>query len=321
MSSKFFLLGSWQSNTGPTNVNKTFVENNDGSMSYIHSSGKFAKLERLKFLLYTKIVVSGGISSFELLFCKLLKKKLIYLMHGCGRYESEINQLGLPASFFEQEDRTLRAACVIACVSYKYSKWVSKRYPQFANKITYLNNGLSLKPRPVLQKEPFSIAVSGGNRIQKKNGVVCKAVGLLRSQGYNCKIYAFGREYPNNEDVYSYEYVKKMGHLDMEEYYAALDKISLYVINSTVESFGLVVGDALNCNCSLLMSDGVGAASIMATEECDIVKDCDNVDEVAAKILYLLEHGNSKRLFDSIDKDEVSEKSAYMNLKRLVDNA
>lgn len=318
---KFFLLGSWRSNTGPANVNKAFVENNDGRMAYIHSSGRLAKLERLKFLFYSTVVISGGISVCELKLCKLLGKTLIYIMHGCIRYESDVNNLGLSDSFFKLEEMVLMKADIIVCVSSKYSEWVKKRYPQYDNKITYINNGLNLNVRPVLLKEPYSIAISGGNRFQKNNGIVCKAVKLLRSQGLNLKIYAFGREYPNNEDIFSYEFVTKMGHLSRDRYFSVLDTISLYVINSTVESFGLVVGDALNCNCSLLMSDGVGATSIMSTEESDIINDCNNVEEVASKIRYLLEHGNFERLLKSINRDAASEKSAYKNLEMLVENA
>ena len=316
----FFLLGNWQKNAGPSNVNRSFVENNDGQMAYIHSLGILGKIERLKFLFYSKIVISGGIKHFELKLCKLLRKKLIYIMHGCSRYESEINKLRLSQSIINQEETTLKEVNVIACVSRKYSEWVKKRYPMYIDKITYINNGLNIKPRPLKTKEPYSIAISGGNRFQKKNSIVCKAVEKLRSQGFDCKVYAFGREYPNNEDIYSYEYVTKMGHLEKKDYYLVLDTVSLYVINSTIESFGLGVGDALNCNCSLLMSAGVGAASIMTTEDCDIINDCNDIDEVASKILYLFENNNHKRLFDSIDKNAVSEKRAYSNLKVLVDN-
>lgn len=319
MSHRFFLLGPWRPNTGPANVNKSFVFNCDNQMSYIHASNKLARIERLKFLFYPIVVVSGGILDYELKLCKLFKKKLVYIMHGCSEYESEINKLGLSRSFFNQERRTLESADIIACVSEKYSNWVKNRYPQFAEKITFINNGLNLSPRTKVVKQKYSIAISGGNRFQKKNGVVCKAVEKLRKQGYDCNVYAFGREYPHNEDIFSYPFVKKMGHLSKDEYYSVLDTISLYVVNSIVESFGLVVGDALNCNCSLLMSDGVGAASIMETSEHDIVENCENVDEVAQKILYLLEHENSNRLYNSIDKDAVSEKSAYLNLKRIID--
>lgn len=321
MSKSFLLLGSWKANTGPANVNRSFVVNKDDSMSYLKLPIKLMRLERLKLIFYPVIVISGGIFDYELKICKLLNKKLIYIMHGCGWYESKVNNLHLAQSFFDNEAETLASANVIACVSEKYSKWVRVQYPQFANKITFLNNGLIFEIRPKVQKEPYSIALSGGNRLQKNNSIVCKAVEKLLNQGVECKVYVFGRYYKDNADLSQYPFIQKMGHLNKEQYYEALDKISLYVVNSTVESFGLVVGDALNCNCSLLMSDGVGAASIMKTDESDIVKDCFDVDEVANKILYLLNNSNSTRLYNSIDVFEASEQNAYLRLKKIVNEA
>ena len=67
-----------------------------------------------------------------------------------------------------------------------------------------------------------------------------------------------------------------LSHLDKESYYNKLDEISLYVIASEVETFGLSIADALNCNCSLLMSDNVGGASIMKTKDEDLITEINN---------------------------------------------
>lgn len=318
MFKKFLFLGLWNANTGPSNVNRGLVLNRDKDMSIIKMHNKFYRIERLKLIFYPIIVVSGSIFNYELKLCKLLNKKLIYIMHGCVWYESNINRLNLPPSFLKNEARTLDIASLIVCVSEKYSNWVKIQYPQYYNKITFINNGLKLNIRPKVYKEPYSIALSGGNRIQKNNRIVCEAVKLLSKKGVKCKVYLFGRYYENNDDLSKYEFIHRMGHLDQEQYYDFLDKISLYVINSTIESFGLVVGDALNCNCSLLMSENVGASSIMKTEESDIIKNCNDIDEVANKILYLLNNNNSSRLLSSIDMEEVSEKKSYEKLKKIV---
>lgn len=318
MLTKFFLLGPWKTNTGPANVNRGFILNKDKYMSFLKFPNRLNRLERLKLIFYPVIVVSGGIFNYELKICKLLNKKIIYIMHGCGWYESKINNLNLSQSFLKNENQTIAAADRIVCVSEKYSKWVKTQYPQYSHKITYLNNGLTLAIRPKVQKEKNSIALSGGNRLQKNNKIICQAVEKLKNIGIDCNVYIFGRYYENNEDLSQYTFIHKMGHLNKEEYYNILDKISIYIINSTVESFGLVVGDALNCNCSLLMSEGVGATSIMKTQESDIIKNCFNVDEVADKIIYLLENSNSSRLYKSINIDEVSEKNAYLKLKTIV---
>lgn len=318
MPKQFFLLGEWRFNAGPSNVNKSFVLNSDKNMSYLHSSNRIIKrLERFKLLLYPVVVVSGGATAFEIRLLKLFQKKIIYMMHGCICYEAKVNKLVLSKETLKLENRILATSDVIVCVSERYSEWAKKEFPQYANKIKFINNGITLNKRPLVQKEQYSIAVSGGNRLQKNNGIICKALEKLNAMGYNCHMYVFGRMYENNDNL-SYPFVHIMGHLNKEEYYNALDKISLFVLNSILESFGLVVADALNCNCSLLMSQGVGALSIMKTTGNDVINNCHDIDEIASKILYLFQNPNSATLYNTIDSEDVSERHSYLKLKQIV---
>lgn len=318
MSKRFFLLGGWRCNAGPSNVNRSIVLNSDKDMGYIRSSNKIImRIERLKWLFYPTILVSGSIPGFEIKIFKLFRKKIVYLMHGCLSYEAKINRLNTPEFVLRNERHILSTADTIICVSKTYSEWVKKEYPAYAHKIKFANNGITLNQRPLERKEQYSIAVSGGNRLQKNNGIVCKALEKLNSLGYNCQMYVFGRIYENNDNL-SYPFVHYMGHLNKKEYYNTLDRISLFVLNSVLESFGLVVADALNCNCSLLMSKGVGALSIMSTTDNDVIKDCYDVDEIASKILFLLQNPNYKSLYNSIDSEDASEKKSYLKLKQIV---
>ena len=318
MSKKFFLLGRWNLNAGPSNVNKSLVENSDKDMGYIRSSNRVvSKLERLKCLFYPATVISGGATDLEIKLLRLFRKKIVYLMHGNIRYENIVNRHALPDKVLKNENLILSTCDTIVCVSEKYSEWVKSEYPEHAHKIKFVNNGIELNRRPFKQKEPYSIAVSGGNRLQKNNGIICKALEKLNAMGYDCNMYVFGRMYENNDNL-SYPFVRYMGHLNKEEYYNALDKISLFVLNSVLESFGLVVADALNSNCSLLMSKGVGALSIMSTTDNDVINDCCNVDEIASKMLYLFQNPNSTALYNSINREDASEKSSYLKLKHIV---
>lgn len=318
MPKQFFLLGEWRLNAGPSNVNKSLVLNSDKNMSYIHSSNRILKrLERFRSLFYPTIVVSGLASKLEIRLFRLFKKKIIYLMHGSRLYEATINKFTLSEKVLQLESDLLSDSVMIICVSEKYSEWVKKEYPQYTNKIKFVNNGITLNKRPLKLKEQYSIAVSGGNRLQKNNGIVCKAIEKLNTMGYNCHMYVFGRMYENNDNL-SYPFVHYMGHLNKEEYYNALDKISLFVLNSVLESFGLVVADALNCNCSLLMSKEVGALSIMSTTDKDVINDCFDIDEIASKMLYLFQHPNSTAIYNSINSEEASEKSSYLKFKQIV---
>lgn len=317
-SMKFLLLGNWKQNAGPCNVNRSLVENSDGTMRFL-TWNRFSRIERLfKCIISNPIVISGGATNSEINIFKLLHKKIVYIFHGYYKYENEINNLNLSNKVLNNEAELLRIANIILPVSQNYSEWVKLHLPQYAHKIYFLNNGISICQREKTTKIPYSIAISGGNRPIKNASLVCEAVSKIVEQGYNCKVYVFGRFYKGGDDLSKYSFVIKEGHLNKEQYYNELDKISLFVVNSELESFGLVVADAINCNCSLLVSHNVGALSIISTTEDDVIFDTHNINELSTKILYLLQNSNSDRIYKSIDIQEVSEKNAFLKLKKIV---
>lgn len=316
---RFFLLGKHEHNAGPSNVNRSLIEHSDGAMLYQSYRGRGSgAINYLRFML-CKTVLCGtpaGISLGQIKYCHFFGTKVAYMMHSCLAYENVINHLNLQKQTIEREDAILHSVDKIICVSERFSEWVIARYPELKDNVTYVNNGVSISPRPKVEKKPYTIAVAGGNRAIKNNDVVCDAVSKLIELGHECEVYVFGRMYPNNSDLTKYPFVKVMGQMDKEEYYRKLDTISLFVLNSTLESFGLVTADALNCNCSLLMSQTVGAISILQTKESDIIFDTNDIETLAAKILFLLKNGNADRLLSKIDIEDCSEASAYKKIKQ-----
>ena len=316
----WFLLGGHFSNGGPDNVNQALIKFADRKILYIKSNNKPVRVLEIfwKMLISEGIVVSGVCAKRYYDFMKVFHKKFVYLMHGCMDFENEINRLHLTSDFIENEKNLLNDAKRIVCVSEVYSEWVKKRYPEYAEKITFVNNGVELEQREKKEKEPFSIAVGGGNRCIKNNYAVSMAVKELNSEGIPCKLYIFGRKYPGNEEIEETDNIKYCGHLDKSPYYEKLDYISCFVMNSEVEPFGLVAADALNCNCSLLMSQNIGAKSIMKTEKCDIIQQPHDVDELVEKLKYVFDHPNSDRLYENIDVQACSGKRSFQKLNTIV---
>lgn len=319
----WFLLGGHFLNGGPDNVNQALITSADGKILYIKSTNKLVRVFESfwKILISEKVVVSGACAKRYYDFMKIIHKNFVYLMHGCMDFENEINRLHLTPDYIENERNLLNDAKRVVCVSEGYAEWVKRRYPEYAQKITYVNNGVELEQREKKEKEQFSIAVGGGNRCIKNNFAVSRAVKKLNSEGIPCKMYIFGRKYPDNEKIEETNYIIYCGHLDKTPYYERLDKISCFVMNSEVEPFGLVAADAINCNCSLLMSQNVGAKSIMTTRGCDIIQDPHDVDEIVGKLKYIFEHPNSDRLYGSIDVQDCSEKSSFQKLDAIVEGA
>lgn len=316
---KLLLYGDWRLNAGPNNVNRSIIEHSDKSLLYIKSKNKLLNIieSLIKVILSDVIVFSCGGSLKVYKFAKALGKKIAILKHGDSKYENEINNLGISESFLAESRKEMDIADELICVSKVYSEWVANHYPQYKDKITWINNGVTISPRQKAPEDSHLIALGGGNRTIKNNLNVLRAIEKLNGQGAGLKVMLFGRHYDGNPSLSSFPFVESMGQMDKADYYNRLDKVALYVDAAYCEPFGLSIADAINCNCSLLLSDNVGFLSIMKAEDTDVVHNCDDIDEIARKIEYLLNNPNAERLLSTIDASTCSEDYAYQRLKKI----
>lgn len=310
-----YLYGMVKGNEGPINVNCSLVKNSNGKITYPRAKMKWVRaIESIYKIVLAEAVVISSIWSgvnFVTLLALLLKKKVFYLKHGDVRYERDLNHFDNMEHAISCEYYVMEKCHSIICVSESYMDWCKKRYPEFANKIIYLNNGVDIKIREKKEKKARSIAVTGGNRPQKNNYEVYRAVDYLNAHtNKKYTLYVFGKLCVTGIPFLEKDNVIYMGQLEKDKYYNCLDEIQLMVVNSEIESFGLVVADALNTNCSLLISKNVGAKSIITMSEVDIINDCHNVREIARKIERLVDKENADTLQKSININQVSEKHA-----------
>lgn len=318
---KFFLLGAHEQNAGPSNVNKSIIRQGGGNIRYTNFHNKYMRnIETALYIINSKrVLISGSCAPRFYWLLQLFHKKYFYMMHGCIQYENVINKLNVSPKILNIEENILKNANRIICVSEGYAEWVRNRYPAYKDKITFVNNGINLMQRQKVEKASYTIAVSGGNRCIKNNLEVYRAVKLLNKEGIPCRMFIFGRKYQDNDVIPENGFVTYCGHLDKDIYYQKLDKIACFVLNSEVEPFGLVVADALNCNCSLIMSKNVGAKCIMQINEQDIIQNPHDAKEIAEKIKNIFQHSNSERLYQSIDVEDCSEAAAYEKLKKIIE--
>lgn len=314
---KILLFGDWRENAGPANVNKSLIKHSDKDLLYIKSQSKILRFFETFYKLFRSDVVVfsayGGMRMFK--WSKKLGKKIAILKHGDLKFEGEANHIIVPQGQIDADFERQDIADAIICVSERYAGWIEHHYPQYKGKITWINNGVDIVPRPKVKKDPNVIAVGGGNRYVKNNINVCRAVEKLNKEGYNLKLKSFGFVYDGIPSLSSFPFVEVMGQMDKDAYYAELDKVNLYIDAAYYEPFGLAMADALICNCSLLVSENVGFLSIVKSEETDVVHNCEDVDEIAEKIKYLLNHSNADRLVKSINPETSSEAYAYKRLK------
>ena len=314
------LWGDCRLNAGPSNVHRSLVTHSDGELHCVKYRAKFLRYMALiwKCLLADVVIYPSFTSNFDVKLIRALCSKRVCLSHSSLKRECAINCNGRDKVKVEVgERRAFSSANIIVCVSEKHMKLLKEEYPEYADKMTFVNNGVEIAPRERKAKMPHTIAVSGGNRNIKNNVYVCKAVQRLNEVGYPCSVSVFGRLYPDGEDLTVYPYIKYVGQLGKDAYYAQLDRIELFVVASEMESFGLVIADALNCHCSLLMSCNVGAAAIMETIDEDFVDNPHDIDELAMRIKYLFDNPNANRLLESVDVKSCSEREAWKRMKAI----
>lgn len=286
------LVGGIDGNTGPSNVNKKIIDASRGNINYLKNKNKLFKyMELFMKILFTDIILYSGFSNTNLIihkFCKLLNKKEIYLMHGCIKYENEINKLNMNSKLIKNEEIFINNVDMILTVSLNYKKWVQKYYENLSVPIEILYNGIELENRKKTSKRNI-IALVGGNRNIKNNKLVCDIIDQINLKyKRNIQVYLFGRIYNDNENIRN-NCVTIMGHLDKEKYYSELDKCKLFICDSLVESFNLSIVDAINCNCRLLIEKNVGISSILNLEENEIIYDKFDSVEIENKIINLID--------------------------------
>lgn len=294
---KILLIGGIDGNTGPSNVNKKIINASKGNINYLKNKNKLLKyIELLSKILFSNIILYSGFSNSDLIihkFCKLLKKKEIYLMHGCIKYENEINKLHMNSRLLKKEEVFINSVDMILTVSLNYKKWVKKYYKNLNVPIEVLYNGIELENRKKVSKKNI-IALAGGNRNIKNNKLVCDVIDQINfNDKKSIQVYLFGRIYNNNEKIKN-NCVTVMGHLNKEKYYSELDKCKLFICDSLVESFNLSIVDAINCNCRLLIEKNVGISSILNLDENEMIYNKFDFDEIKNKIINLIDNFDYK---------------------------
>lgn len=309
-----FLYGSYRNNAGPDNVNRYLLSNTKNILLFEKSNNKILKrIERLLYFYRSDVIVFSGFGkyNFWLKYAKLLGKKTIYLMHGCVNYEARINKLEIDSRQLKFEKYFLGNVDLILPVSEYYKKWVVEMFPEFKKHIHFLNSGIENQEIkfPVKQDKDdiIRIVVAGGDRIQKNNLDVAKAVEILAMYlEKKIELRIFGRKYSVENIFEKYPHSMYIGMLPQADFYNELKKADIFILNSEVESFGLSAIDALYCGCDVLISKNSGIRSILSTNDNDIISDVHDSKEIARKIEEILKEGNNSRLLTSIDVEHYS---------------
>lgn len=329
---KVLFASSTKGNSGPANANRGFFENWPAAddVREVASESKIAKvLSAIGGALWCDAVVSFGPGPLDNLIsavATMRKVPRIGFCHGYAPFENDINRMGGTEREMGAYVKWLDGLDAVATNSHLQKAFIEDRQPILKGRVEVTL--LGVEPFPNRQRnrrdaDHVIISVSGGTRPIKGNDIVARAVSLMREGGVDVELRVYGRRYSENprldqlvERCGSYR-----GQLPKAAFLAELEETSVFVMDSRHESFGLSALDALAAGCSLLVSSNCGVREILDVEDCDLVSDCEDVDEVANKIAHLVDYPNNERLCRSIDFEGCSWTAAAARLREICFNA
>lgn len=312
-------VGDFRYNIGPCNVNREIIRHKSNHVLHVNYTRRFGKFpDALIKILVSKVVVISGISRlnhFSIRAAKIMGKKTAYIMHGCAEFEAKLNGVTLSDADMRREREIMQYADLLLPVSKRYSQWVKRQYPQYAEKTDYWRPGVAeihMDAESVVRQKN-TISAAGGDLPLKRNMTVSNAIERLNGSVY---LTVYGHA---GDDVKSAgnRYTQWVGTVDHDLFLRELKGKEIFVVNSVIESFNISLVEALSCGCSILVSDKVGAAEIMCLTDQDIIYNPDDENELVEKIQYLLKNPNNRRIWEKLDWKSLGYDAAVKRLEQL----
>lgn len=318
-----FMVGDFRTNTGPGIANKMIRNGLKSNKNVIYSDAKskiFRVIELFLKILFSDCICFCSFSKINRIgfkIAKLLNKKTFYIMHGYSTYEYKVNERNVSEEKLKEikelEEYIFKHSEKIFCVSEKFMEFMKKKQVEYVNKFDYNYNGIDINRIEEIvllnrnEKKANQIISFGGGIPQKNNIAVCQAINKLNQEKkMNLKYIVIGLPHRDKQSICSYNFVTYYDSLPHEEVIKILGESQIYIQNSIFETFGLSVIEALLSDCDLLISNNIGAISVLRTiEDRDLIFNVNDICEIAEKIEYLLYNNNSKRLRNGMNVNKI----------------
>lgn len=311
---KIFFAGNYFKLGGPWGVNKSLVKCLGNRTSHLtQRKGHLRFLETLYKIIPAKVVIFSCATQYDYItvpLCKFLKKKIIYIMHGCMALEYKINNNTTNNKGLKNEKILLDRSDLILCVSNTYKAIICENFPQYHAKLDVLMNGIDWNTLESISQEQLKnenqIILMGGGRQTKRNLYVCRAIQNINQKyhtNYKVTVYGYFLDYDDSQLIAQIPCVNFHEVIPHQEILKQLKISRLFIQNSDLESFSLGVVEALCCGCDILISKNVGAKDIIQNiQSDDIINNPTDLEELENKILKVIKNGNNQRLLSSIDR-------------------
>lgn len=320
---RIFLLGDFKSDNGPGNANKQIRDSLKQRLdiSYSKKEKRFERIiEIIVGIAKTDILIICSKSQINYLAIKLAKffrKKILYILHGLSSYEEKINNPEISEDSLrkmkEYESFVFTNVDKVVCVSKFAMEFLIDQLPIYANKVDYIYNVVDLKAiqsnnkHDDCDRKKLSVLSVGGGMRRKNNLAVAKALSVCVNDGMNVALTVVGKDAVDGEAIKKYPFVTWIDYLPHDELCQLMSETKIYIQNSTFETFGLAIIEALYSGCDLLFSSNVGCKDLFTTlEDDDLIFDVNDTKEITSKVNKLLIHGNNQRLRRAFSENLVS---------------
>lgn len=295
---KVYFAGDFLSDTGPGQVNKNYYKYLNNEIYVCKSNNKIIRIAHFvsKLLFVDEIIVSG-LSKFHLDIVKIAKlfgKKTFYLMHGYNVIEYKFSNVVDPNRLLLEKD-LLDEVDVIICVSEKFADIMNAYRPKLSGKISFVNNGVDTLINNSQQNRngKYTILSVGGGMKRKNNLDVCRAINSLNNT--SIKFIVIGDEGDDGEEIRKFPFVTYYDKLSHSEVIEMMKSSDLYVQNSKFETFGLAVCEAVAQSCDVLLSENVGAISVIDNiDSLRIISKDDSYSDIASRIEKLVKQRDNR---------------------------
>ena len=324
MGRRIFFSGQYHGENGPAEVNKNIVAFLPNNVARLRSRNRYLmRLEILCKICWCDVLILSAIGhkQYEIKLARLLKRKIIYIMHGFAEDDSPF--------LHSMETRLLPHTDKILCVSSPFYRLAKKRFPPYADKMEVLTNGVAwekIEKRLINEnvvRDCNEVILIGGGREIKRNLIICEAIEQInREKGTSLHVSVYGKyteedDSPRIKEIPCVTYCGLIPHHELMRKY----KMSrLFVQNSRIEPFGLAVVESIIGGCDILLSKNVGAIDIISSiQPMDIINDFEDIKEIKEKIIYILEHPNNNRIIHGIERENTSPKKAVEKLLEIAE--
>jgi glycosyltransferase involved in cell wall biosynthesis len=222
-----------------------------------------------------------------------LSVPVVVKLHGSVTYFLKEACNEVPEPIYRSELQLLNNATAIASVS-AYTSVKTAAYFHYSRPIDVLHNGIESSDFAVTEKDPNLVLFTGS--LVEKKGIyqLMKAWNIVHQKRPQSRLQVYGKgpvakikELLTQDARNSVEF---KGHVSRADLYSVLSKSTAAVFPSYAECFALGPMEAMGCNTAVIYTLRSSGPELIDDGKDGLLIDPDKPEEIAKKILYLLEN-------------------------------